>query len=77
MADQHLHLVFSKPPESVSDEEFNRWYDAHLDEILAVPGFRSAKRFRLEGIVNPEVSPTTIVLDVPSLISGILVLLLK
>jgi hypothetical protein len=54
----HLHLVFSKPPAGVSDEEFNDWYDAHLGEILAVPGFRSARRFRLEGIVNPDVGPS-------------------
>jgi hypothetical protein len=57
VGDRNLHLVFSKPPEGVSDEEFNRWYDAHLLEILAVPGFRAARRFRLEGVVNPDVSP--------------------
>ena len=49
---KHLHIVFSEPPEGVSDEEFNRWYDAHLHEILRAPGFVSARRFRLE----PEVA---------------------
>jgi len=24
---ENLHLVFSKPPEAISDEEYNRWYD--------------------------------------------------
>jgi hypothetical protein len=53
----HLHLVFSRPPAGLSDEEYNAWYDAHLDEILAVPGFRSARRFRLEGVVNADAGP--------------------
>ena len=37
---ENLHLVFSKPPETISDEEYNRWYDFHLGEILVVPGLR-------------------------------------
>ena len=44
---ENLHLVFSKPPEAISDEEYNRWYDFHLGEILVVPGFVSARRYRL------------------------------
>ncbi|HZR92443.1 MAG TPA: hypothetical protein VFA44_08565 [Gaiellaceae bacterium] len=47
-----LHIVFSSPPDGVPEDEFNRWYDAHLDEILAVPGFVSARRFRLDPIVS-------------------------
>jgi hypothetical protein len=43
-----INLVFSEPPPDVSDEEFNRWYDEHLDEILSVPGFVSAQRFQIE-----------------------------
>jgi hypothetical protein len=46
----NLHLVFSKPPESVSDDAYNRWYDFHLGEILVVPGFASARRYRLETV---------------------------
>ena len=45
-----LHLVFSKPPETISDTEYNRWYDFHLGEILVVPGFVSARRYRLATI---------------------------
>ncbi len=45
---QTINLVFSEPPEGVTEEEFNAWYDAHLDEILSVPGFVAAQRFRLE-----------------------------
>lgn len=47
---ENLHLVFSKPPESVSDEAYNQWYDSHLSEILVVPGFKAARRYRLETI---------------------------
>jgi hypothetical protein len=54
---EHLHLVLSEPPEDVSDEEFNRWYDAHLEEILETPGFVAARRFRLEPVVENPGSP--------------------
>ncbi len=47
-------MVFSRPPEGVSDEEFNRWYDAHLDEILSVPGWEAATRYRLDPVVADE-----------------------
>src|SRR5262249_32743442 len=47
---ENLHLVFSKPPEAISDEEYNRWYDFHLGEILVVPGFVSARPYRLETV---------------------------
>src|SRR5262245_6887213 len=47
---ENLHLVFSKPPEAISDEEYNRWYDFHLGEVLVVPGFVSARRYRLETV---------------------------
>lgn len=46
----NLHLVFSKPPASVSDDAYNQWYDSHLSEILVVPGFVSARRYRLETV---------------------------
>jgi hypothetical protein len=32
----------------VSDEEFNRWALGHFPEILSLPGWLSAQRFRLE-----------------------------
>jgi hypothetical protein len=42
-----LNILFSQPPEGVSDEEYNAWYDAHIPEILSIPGFVAAQRFRL------------------------------
>jgi hypothetical protein len=45
---QTVNLVFSEPPEGVTEEEFNAWYDAHLSEILSVPGFVAAQRYRIE-----------------------------
>jgi hypothetical protein len=44
----NIHLVFSRPPEGVSEEEFEAWCEAHLDEIVKIPGFISAKLFRLD-----------------------------
>ena len=52
-----LHIVVSEPPAGVTDEEFNRWYDAHLGEILSVRGFSAARRYRLEPVVAPGTIP--------------------
>ena len=46
MAD-HEYIVLSKPPEGVSGQEFNDWYDRHMREILELPGFVSAQRSAL------------------------------
>jgi len=54
---QHLHAVFSQPPAGVSDEDFNAWYDAHVREILAVRGFVSVQRYRLEPVVRSPDAP--------------------
>ena len=50
----YIHLVFSDPPAGVPDAEFNEWYDAHVKEILSVDGWRSATRYRLDAVVDPE-----------------------
>jgi hypothetical protein len=52
-----LHIVVSEPPAGLADAEFNAWYDAHLDEILAVPGFSAARRYRLEPVVAAGTIP--------------------
>jgi hypothetical protein len=52
-----LHIVVSEPPEEITEDEFNRWYDAHLDEILAVRGFSAARRYRLEPVVGAGTIP--------------------
>jgi hypothetical protein len=53
-----LHLVFSAPPADLPDEEYDAWYDAHVEEILAVPGFVSARRFRLDPQVQDPAAPS-------------------
>ena len=55
----NLQIVFSYVPDGVTDEEFSEWYDAHLPEILSIPGFVSAQRFRLEPVVKDEAEPVT------------------
>jgi hypothetical protein len=43
-------VVWSNPTAG-QEQAFNHWYDTvHLDEVLAVPGFTRARRFR----VRPE-----------------------
>lgn len=44
---RHVLCVLSNATEG-ADEEFNRWYDEqHLGDVLRVPGFRAAERFKL------------------------------
>jgi hypothetical protein len=45
MSRRGLLLTLTEPPAHM-EEEFNAWYDAeHLPERLAIPGFRSARRW--------------------------------
>jgi len=42
-------IVLTRPVEG-REQEYNDWYDGrHLDDILAVPGFVSARRFERKG----------------------------
>ena len=43
-----LYLVFSKPPESVTSEEYDRWYHDHVRENIETKGFLSAERYGLK-----------------------------
>jgi hypothetical protein len=43
----HMFLVLTNPAEGLEDE-YNDWYtNLHLDEVVAVPGFVSARRYGL------------------------------
>lgn len=46
----YYYLVFSNPTEG-QEAEYNRWYEAqHIPDVLSVPGFVSAERFRLNDV---------------------------
>lgn len=47
---KRLYLVFSKPPDSVSESEYHRWYDRHIRENIVSPGFLSAKRYAVRAV---------------------------
>lgn len=47
MADHEL-VVLSRPPDGVTDDDYNDWYETHVREILALPGFVAAQRATLE-----------------------------
>jgi hypothetical protein len=53
----NLQIVFSRFPDAVTEDEFNEWYDAHLPEILSIPGFVSAQRYRLDPVVVDDDVP--------------------
>jgi len=49
VSNRGLLLTITEPPPAM-EEEFNAWYDTeHLAERLAIPGFRSARRWTLDG----------------------------
>ncbi|WP_242124024.1 DUF4286 family protein [Sphingobium sp. Sx8-8] len=44
---EHVFVVLTNPVEG-REEEYNRWYDeVHLGEVLDVPGFVAARRYRV------------------------------
>jgi hypothetical protein len=54
---QSLQVVFSDAGNAdrpVSDESLDDWYEQHLGEILSIPGFTSAQRYRLTTVARPE-----------------------
>ena len=43
-----IMVVQSHPCDPAREDEYNEWYDSvHLPDVLAVPGVRSARRFKL------------------------------
>jgi hypothetical protein len=56
---QNLQIVFSRIPDDVDEDDFNAWYDAHLGEILSIPGFVSAQRYRLQPVVVDAGEPVS------------------
>jgi hypothetical protein len=54
---RRLQVVFSDAGNAdrrVPDESLDGWYEQHLDEILSIPGFTSAQRYRLTAVTSPE-----------------------
>lgn len=45
---KYLFLAFTNPRSAEQEDEFNQWYTQnHVVDVLNVPGFVSARRFRL------------------------------
>jgi hypothetical protein len=45
----YIFVVHSEPMAGREDE-FNHWYEnVHLDDVVAVPGFIAAQRFKIDG----------------------------
>jgi hypothetical protein len=43
-------VVQTSPVDPAKEDEYNNWYDnTHIPEILQIPGFVSARRFKLPG----------------------------
>ncbi len=50
MAKKSVLLVLSNVTPGHSEDEYNDWYtNQHLDDVLAIPGFSQAQRFKIVG----------------------------
>lgn len=68
MTKRGLLLTLTEPPPAMEDE-FNAWYDdEHLPERLAIPGFRSARRWVAEGRPGDGKYLATYELDSPEVL---------
>jgi len=57
MATFHF-MVFSNPVDGREDD-FNTWYDKeHLEDLLAIDGFKAAQRYRLAALGPGQDEPT-------------------
>jgi hypothetical protein len=50
-------LVLSDPGKSVSDDDYDAWYDMHVREIIALPGLAAANRFTARLMLTRDVEP--------------------
>jgi len=49
-----IMVVQSEPVDPAHEDEYNDWYDnTHVPEICAVPGFVSARRYKVHGEGGP------------------------
>jgi hypothetical protein len=49
----HVHFVFSLPPEDLPEEAYDAFYEEHIAEIMAGEGFNGVRRYWLEP-ASPE-----------------------
>ena len=49
-----IMVVQSDPVDPAHEDDYNDWYDnTHVPEICAVPGFVSARRYKVHGAGSP------------------------
>jgi hypothetical protein len=54
-----IMVVQSAPVDPAREKEYNDWYDnTHVPEITAVPGFVSARRYKVHGPTGSDDAPT-------------------
>ena len=70
MSRRGLLLTMTEPPPAM-EEEFNAWYDdEHMAERLAIPGFRSARRWVADVAPGEGKYLATYELDSPGVLSS-------
>lgn len=60
----NLYAVFSKPPENLSWDDYNKWYYDHCRENIRTPGFERVARYRVNPVVvGKGVGPSRAAVD--------------
>ncbi|MWA03545.1 hypothetical protein F8568_024810 [Actinomadura sp. LD22] len=55
---KRIMVVQSGPSDPAREDEYNEWYSGtHMPQVRAVPGFVSARRFKLQGDADPSLPP--------------------
>lgn len=44
----HIYTVMAQPPDDVPFDEFTRWFDVHVGQIMELPGWVAAERFKID-----------------------------
>ena len=53
-------VVQSRPVSAEREDEYNKWYDeAHMPDIRQIPGFVSARRYRVRDAGSVTADPAT------------------
>src|ERR1700722_7134919 len=61
-------VVQSAPVDADREKEYNDWYDnTHVPEITAVPGFLSARRYKVHGATGGPAHPAIYEIDADEL----------
>jgi hypothetical protein len=52
-----VYIVFSRRPRGVPEQQYDRWYERYVSQVLAVPGFVTAARYDVVPALDEPAEP--------------------